>query len=556
MNNRNRALHLLTACLLLWLAAPSGAFAQTADREALRQCIESLSSASEPAIDGEPIAATTLIPALYQHRGYELAWTDAMKRELLDHVLRSVDYGLDPVDFHAARLGSRINPGSRDSDPSFRAHTEILFTDALARLAVTLKYGKLDPSGLDPAWNFSRSLEMKDPVGGINAVLTSGSITPFLDSMDPKSPLYDWLRQALVTYRGIMGRGGWPTVPKGPVLELESVGQRVVTLRQRLRISGDLTAVDPADPAVLDSDLESAVKRFQVRHGIDADGRVGPRSLEELNIPVEDRINQIRATLERVRWVFRDITGDHIVVDLAGFQLYLFQGGEQTWKTRVQVGKPFHATPVFKDTVRYLEFNPTWTIPPGITRNETLPAIRRDPSYLSRNNMIVVTNNGIKVDPSTIDWAATAQKGFPYMIRQEPGPGNALGRVKFMFPNPYMVYLHDTPSKGLFARSERAFSHGCIRTQNPFELAELLVADQGWDRARIDQVLASMKTTRVNLENPMPVLLLYWTAEADAEGTVHFRKDFYGRDAAIIEGLNQPFRVSAPAGTREAMSGR
>jgi len=556
MTYRNRALHKTIAGLLLWLVAASSVFAQTADRDALRQRIEWLGSESEPTIGGEPIAATTLLPVLYQHRDYEPVWNEAMVRELYGAVMGSVECGLNPDDFHAAQLGARIRTGSGFSDPASRANTEIVCTDALARLAVTLKYGKLDPSDLDPAWNLSRNLEMKDPVKVFNDTLTSGKIVPFLESMDPRSPLYARLRQGLVRYRGIMESGGWPAVPEGPTLELGSEGDRVVTLRRRLFITGDLPANSPADPAVFDTRLESAVKRFQERHGVDADGKVGPRSLAELNIPVEARIDQIRATLERVRWVFRDVTGNHIIVDLAGFNLYLFQNGERTWTTRVQVGKPFHATPVFKDTVRYLEFNPTWTIPPGILRNETLPAIRQDPSYLSRNNMSVVTANGTRVDPSTIDWAATATKGFPYMVRQEPGLHNALGRVKFMFPNQYMVYLHDTPSKGLFARSERAFSHGCVRTQNPFELAELLLADQGWNRAKIDQVLASEKTTRVNLESPMPVMLLYWTAEVKADGTMHFRKDFYGRDAAIVEGLDEPFRVSAPAGAREAVTGR
>ena len=177
------------------------------------------------------------------------------------------------------------------------------------------------------------------------------------------------------------------------------------------------------------------------------------------------------------------------------------------------------------------------------------------PEYLSRNNMSVVTTSGKIVDPSTIDWAATT-KGFPYMIRQEPGDHCALGRVKFMFPNKYMVYLHDTPSKGLFARTERAFSHGCIRTQNPFDLAEILLADQGWDRAKIDQVVASKKTTRVNLDNPITVMLLYWTAEVGDDGTVHFRKDVYNRDAPIIKGLDVPFRVSLPEGAREAFGYR
>jgi murein L,D-transpeptidase YcbB/YkuD len=166
--------------------------------------------------------------------------------------------------------------------------------------------------------------------------------------------------------------------------------------------------------------------------------------------------------------------------------------------------------------------------------------------------MTVLTTSGKVVDPSTIDWAATTQ-GFPYMIRQEPGPDNALGRVKFMFPNKYMVYLHDTPSKGLFARSERTFSSGCIRVQNPFDLAELLLEDQGWDRARIDQVISSRKTTRINLDKPIPVMLLYWTAEADADGTVFFRKDVYNRDAPIINGLDEPFRVSLPEGAQEAI---
>jgi murein L,D-transpeptidase YcbB/YkuD len=157
------------------------------------------------------------------------------------------------------------------------------------------------------------------------------------------------------------------------------------------------------------------------------------------------------------------------------------------------------------------------------------------------------------VDPATIDWAATASKGFPYMIRQEPGTNNALGRVKFIFPNEHSVYLHDTPSKGLFERTERAFSHGCIRTENPLDLAALLLDDQGWDRARIDDVIQSKETTRVNLDKPVTIMLLYWTAQADADGVVHFRKDLYGRDAAIIEGLDQPFRVDPPGGVREAL---
>jgi murein L,D-transpeptidase YcbB/YkuD len=430
----------------------------------------------------------------------------------------------------------------------YRADTEILFTDAFVRLGVTLKFGKLDPTAFDPAWNFSREIGGRDPVTVFDEVLNSGDISTVLDSIAPSLPGYPRLRRALADYRVILAQGGWTQVPDGPTLELGSNGSRVVALRDRLKVTGDLQSTDPTGPTVFDAALDAAVKRFQQRHGVTADGRVGQRSLEELNVPVEARIDQIRANLERARWVFRDIEDSYIIADIAGYRLDLVEEGERSWSTNVQVGKPYHATPVFKSRLQYIEFNPTWTIPPGILRNEILPAIRRDTSYLSRNNMSVVTNSGTIVDPTTIDWAATAEGGFPYIIRQEPGTRNALGQVKFIFPNKYAVYLHDTPSRGLFARTERAFSHGCIRTQNPFDLAERLLDDQGWDRARVDSVTESRETTRVYLETPVTVMLLYWTAQADADGTVHFRKDLYDRDARIIEGLAEPFRVDPPEG--------
>jgi murein L,D-transpeptidase YcbB/YkuD len=530
--------------------------AQHRDQDALRDRIDWLLSTHEATVEGAPIAAAALIDELYHRRNYEPAWNDpAMVKQLFDQVLRSVDHGLDPEDYHVKELGARLDPGTRIDDPVFRADTEILCTDAIARLAITLRFGKLDPTDFDPAWNFSREIERQDPIAYLNQVLDTKTVALALDVQGPQNPLYRQFQRGLKEYRSIMAAGGWPNVSSGPVLEPGSKGPRVEELRQRLTVTGDFSGQQSADPKVFGEVLEAAVKHFQARHGIDADGKVGPRSIEELNVPVETRVDQLRASLERMRWVFRDLPERFLVVDIAGFNVSLMDEEREIWESRVQVGKPYHATPVFRDTMRYLDFNPTWTIPPGILRRSTLPAIRKDPSYLQRSNMTVLTTSGQVVDPSTIDWAATT-KGFPYMIRQEPGPDNALGRVKFMFPNKYMVYLHDTPSKGLFARSERTFSSGCIRVQNPFDLAELLLADQGWDRARIDQVVASKKTTRVNLENPIPVLLLYWTAEVEQDGTVSFRKDVYNRDAAIIKGLDEPFEVSLPEGAQEILGGR
>ncbi len=542
----------LIAAIVLWVSLST----EANDQNVLRERVAELSSTQNPMVDGAPIATILGITKLYELRSWEPAWTDpSMVRQLYDGVLQSAEHGLNPDDFHAHQLGARLDAGPAAGDPIYRADTEILCTDAFARLLVTLRFGKLDPSTFDTAWNFSREILNQDPVLAINGLLQGRQISGAFQMAAPGVPKYDLLRQALVTYQDIGANGGWPSVPEGDGMKLGSTGPRVVVLRYRLRLTGDFGGPTPADPEVFDEQLEAAVKRFQRRHGIAADGAVGPRSLEELNVPVEERIDQIRANLERARWVFRDIEDTFIIVNIAGFYLELVEHGERTWRTKVQVGKPYHATPVFKSTLKYAEFNPTWTIPPGILRKETLPAIRRDPSYLSRNNMSVVTTSGTIVDPATIDWAATT-KGFPYMIRQEPGTRNALGQVKFIFPNKYMVYLHDTPSKGLFARAERAFSHGCIRTQDPFELAVHLFDDQGWDRARIDQVIESRKTTRVNLAKPVTVMLLYWTADADEDGTVFFHKDVYGRDARIIRGLDEPFRIDPPEGAREAVEGR
>lgn len=557
--HRTRGSLLATPGLVLLglvLPAATATGAQANVREALEARIEELVAAPNPTVAGEPIVAAELISRLYEQRGYKPAWTNQkMFGELLDQIGHAVDHGLTPDDYHYVPLAPRRSPARRGSDPESIVDTEILSTDALARLAVSLHYGKLDPASLDQAWNFSRRIGSKDPVELVGQVLARRNVATWLDAVAPQNEFYRWFQAALVEYRSIQAHGGWPQVPDGPLLEVGARGPRVETLRRRLRASGDLAGATLFDPTLFDAALEEAVKRFQQRHGIDTDGKIGPRSLEALNVPVAERIGQLRASLERMRWVFRDIPDDYLIVDIAGFHAYLTRNRKRIWSTRVQVGREYHESPIFKDTVRYIEFNPTWTIPSGILRKEILPTIRRDPEYLSTHDMSVVSATGEIVDPSTIDWAATAGKRFPYRIRQEPGPDNALGRVKFMFPNKYMVYLHDTPSKSLFAHSERAFSHGCIRTQKPLELATLLLQGQGWNRSRIDEVLASRKTTRVDLEPPLTVMLLYWTAEADAEGTVFFRKDVYHRDAPILAGLDEPFRLNPPAGAREAVEG-
>ena len=291
-----------------------------------------------------------------------------------------------------------------------------------------------------------------------------------------------------------------------------------------------------------DDKLENAVKHFQQNHGLTTDGIAGPGTLAAMNVPVRARIDQIRANLERARWVLRNLPDSYVITDIAGFRVNYSRDGEMIWSTRAQVGKPYRKTPVFRDTIRYLEINPTWTLPPTILKQDTLPKIRKDPDYLRNKNMEVLTFSGEPVDPASIDWSQYPEKPFPYLIRQRPGPKNALGRIKFMFPNKHAVYLHDTPSRDLFDRDTRAFSSGCIRVQHPFEFAELLLDDPAWTKERLLEVVESRKITKISLKKPITVLLLYWTIDASADGDVVFKPDIYDRDPAIIKALNSPFR--------------
>ena len=257
---------------------------------------------------------------------------------------------------------------------------------------------------------------------------------------------------------------------------------------------------------------------------------------------VQVRIDQIRVNLERARWVFHAVQRKFVLVDIAGFEVEIREEGGLIWTCRAQVGKPYRETPVFRSDIKYLVFCPTWTIPPGILEKDTLPAVKRDPDYLTKRNINAIDRNGNVVDQATIDWSKYSAGDLPYTLRQEPGPNNALGQIKFIFPNPHFVYLHDTPSKSLFDSTDRAFSSGCIRVEKPFELAELLLNDpEKWNREEIKKAIESGKTRTVFLPEPIPVLLLYWTVEVSPDGAVYFKKDLYGRDEDVLEGLNGEF---------------
>jgi murein L,D-transpeptidase YcbB/YkuD len=262
-----------------------------------------------------------------------------------------------------------------------------------------------------------------------------------------------------------------------------------------------------------------------------------------LNVPLDERIQQLLVNLDRGRVLLHDLPNEFVIVNIAAYWVYLVRGEEIAWNARAQVGKNYRRTPMFRSEINYLVFNPTWTVPPGIIRNDILPEARRDPASITRRGLKVLDASGHEVDPASIDWSKFKSGNIPYTLRQDPGPGNALGRVKIMFPNPYSVYLHDTASQSKFEDTDRAFSSGCVRIERPLELAELLLANPAtWNSATIRNVIDAGHVQNVTLPAKVPVLLAYWTAWVDPQGRVNFRRDVYGQDAQWAAGLAQPYR--------------
>jgi murein L,D-transpeptidase YcbB/YkuD len=491
------------------------------------------------------IASKHWLPALYDRNDFQLLWQNPQNvADLLYDIGNIAEDGLDPEDYHLSRLlvlQLRLED-SNAPDPALLADYDILLTDSLVRLCYHLQFGKVDPESLDPAWNMSRQVRNKNPVAAIEKRLRTGSLAAGLRNIRPKNTYYHLLKSALKKYRAIQDAGGWKAVPEGLTLKPGIADLRVPLLRKRLAITGEFEGT-LTESDNYDEDLKAAVMRFQKNHRLEADGVVGKNTYRALNITVKQRVDQIRANLERARWVFHKMPEDYLSVDIAGFQAYNYEDSDVTWTSKVQVGKPYRKTPVFKSKIKYMVFNPTWTVPPTILEKDILPKIKKDPGYLKKMKISVIDRKGRIVDPDSVTWSKY-KKSAPYTFRQEPGPHNALGRIKFIFPNKHFIYLHDTPSRTLYGRQDRAFSSGCIRIQKNIELAELLLNDpEKWNRESIQAMIDGNETKRVNLPKPKPILLLYLTIWFDEDDSIIFKKDVYGRDRQVLDGLNEEFTI-------------
>lgn len=486
------------------------------------------------------------LQAFYEGRAFRPVWVDesgpSARARAFAEVLGAAEvHGLRPADYGVSEITARL----ADASARKRAELEYLLSRALIRYGGDLSAGSLEPAKVD------KELFLEPKRAAPATVLAEATAAPnigaYLDGLAPTSPNYLRLKQALADYREVARRGGWTKVPDGETLKPGMRDPRVAVLRQRLAETEDLKATG-GEPELYDAAVEEAVLSFQRRHGLDRDGAVGKQTLAELNVPIERRIDQMVLNMERRRWLPADLGQKYVFVNMADFELKIVDGPRTIFDTRIVVGLPYLRTPVFSGSMTYVVINPYWHITPNIARAEMLPKIRKDVSYLAKNNIKVLSDWGpdAKVlDPTQIDWGSISRSNFTYKLRQDSGPDNALGRIKFMFPNRHNVYMHDTPSRALFERTVRSFSHGCIRVQHPLEFATFIFRDDPeWTRAALDAAVASGEQQVIKLKEPIPVHLSYLTAWVNKDGSVHFRDDIYGRDKRLEAALNRAWTAT------------
>ncbi len=543
-------LTLLCGALLITLAAglAAPAHAQDDGALALRAALEEqIFAAAQDVVREDEAADLALLMRFYQARGSEPLWVTeegaTPEAFALAERLNTADMeGLDPGDYGAAAVHALLSSGL----PDLLAQLELRLSRGAIEYAADLAGGRLEPRAVDPElFVYPRDL---DKAALLERFADGEGVASIFQKLTPSGPAYAQLRAALAEARARAAGGEPPPVPDGDTLDPGMRDFRVIPLRARLAATGDMTeaeaAIGAGDPSFYDPALAAAVKRFQARHGLDVDGRIGKNTLAAVNRSLRGRVQTLLLNLERLRWLSGPRPDRRLEVNLADFTLSIFEGDIAVFDSRVVVGTPFNRTPVFRRDMTYLVINPYWNVPPSIAGKEMLPRIKKDPAYLTANNYEVLSGwseDAALLDPLSIDWSTVTASAFPYKIRQKPGDGNALGRIKFMLPNEFSIYLHDTPSKALFQRSQRTFSHGCIRVARPLDLAAYLLEGQDdWTPETIQAAIDSGTRQIVSLARPLPVIIDYRTAWVDADGVVQMREDVYGRDRTLAAALLGP----------------
>ena len=497
----------------------------------------------------------TPLEALYQASGYDPLWIHDDKptnqaRLAVASLASADDKGLDASDYDAESLKKWLGAinASTSTSPQELASFDSALSISLMRYAYNLNNGRINPKQV----NFALDIQPKseDLPALLRKISTSSNPDKLLASMEPKLKLYDYLKDALAHYRQLAKEAPVAPIQLPNKFKPGDHHADVPKVRKLLSLLGDLTEGNANDASqIYDKTLAEAVKRFQSRHGLTPDGVIGKTTLVQFNVPLADRVKQIQLGLERLRWLPEQIDGRYILVNIPSFQVYGYHNGsgadQPDLEMNVIVGEAIDGrnTPVFHSDMTYVNFRPYWNVPYAITLKEYVPILRRNPGYLGSHGMEIVNN----FSPNASVYSANAGNiqalaSGALKLRQRPGPKNALGLVKFAFPNTNNVYLHSTPSQGLFKRTRRDFSHGCIRVEYPVKMAEFVLKDQEeWTHERIEAAMQKDKPKIVTLKTPIPVYILYSTVWADATGKAMFYNDIYGHDQILIDQLAKGF---------------
>ena len=496
------------------------------------------------ALNDDNAGDLALLFQFYLERDMAPVWVhDDVPTERAHEVLEILEAsrydGLNPDNYDIKAIRRLISSDQSDD----LAELDLRLSLSLMQFVADLGSGRTEPSKVDPQL-FVYPQDV-DKAKAIRAAAEAERIGVFVGAYRPRQVEYWRLKGVLANYRAIARAGGWPAIDAGPTMTQGDRSPRIAQLRARLLRGGDLARpvneAAPVDPELFDQALAEAVERFQERHGLERDFRVGPLTLKALNTPIEEQIEQLVLNLERRRWMSDRVESRYIHVNLADFHLELIDGGDVAFDTPVVIGSLYNKTPVFTADMTYLVINPYWNVPKSIATRELVPKARKDRDYFRRNGFELFENweeDADQLDSTRIDWSDVGVDNYRYKLRQRPGPKNALGQLKFMLPNEYNIYLHDTPQQEHFSANERSFSHGCVRVADPEGLADAILAGQsGWTKEQIFGAVESGERTQVNLDEKLPVQITYLTAWVDEDNRVHFRNDVYQRDQILADAL-------------------
>ena len=537
----------ITFTAILLLATFSSGFGEIS--ESIKKFMEGKPAGLSYEIDNENLLCGKELNLFYGNRNYDPAWSirNSLSNngfDLLNYIRQVGQQGLQPDDYHLYLIESYFKKilTSTTTDTTGLMKLDVLLTDAFLLLGSHLYYGKVDPEKEGANWKMKR----KDPELRLDLkleeALLENEVDNELNMLAPKYRSYWRMKEELAFFLKL-DEQSWPVIQSDKPVKPGDSSQIVPKIRERL-IKLRYGLSDTVS-TIIDNELEEQLKMFQNDWGLNADGVLGKTTLEYLNCMPLKLMGQLKVNMERFRWLPSQMTEKHIIVNIANFKLDLIVGADTLISMRAVVGTETKRTPVFNESMTYIVFSPAWTVPNTILKEEVIPQLLKGPGYLIKKNMKLFRNDGTELAYSDVDWSKISESNFPYMVRQGPGPGNALGRVKFMFPNDYNVYIHDTPSRSFFARDARAVSHGCIRVEDPFDLAVLLLSDEPeWSPDNIRTAMQQTKEQTVVLKVPVDVMVVYLTAWTDGKDRIQFRNDVYNNDEKVLVALNQKPEVA------------